>query len=133
MSNLLKTDSVEWEDINLSEDECKEILNKKYKTPIGNVHFGNNQLNKFEVRKRNELIWAADKILSNPSLIAETREGPVFFVKDFIKNNEDKIIISVMISETKAVISTHPERLNKVLDKIKKDGILFEKNSISKR
>lgn len=124
-------DGIGWEDKNLSDEECKEILSKQYKTPIGNVHYGENQLSKFDIRKRNELIWAADKILSNPSVIAETREGPVFFVKDFVKESKDKIIISVMISGTKAIISTHPESMNTILYKIKKDGILYEKDSIS--
>lgn len=43
---------------------------------------------------------------------------------------EDKIIVSVMIEKTKAIISTHPEKITRFLNKIKKDGVLFKKEVI---
>lgn len=130
LKNILKNNMEKWQEVLYSDEECLEILSKEYKTPIGKIHFGNNQLKKFNARDRQELVWAADKVLQDPSIIVETRESPIFFVKTFDKGeNKDITIISIMVQGTNAIISTHPEKIQTILHKTKKNGILYTKDS----
>lgn len=133
LTEILDNTKTAWEDIVYTDEECKKILSKEYNTPIGKVHYGKNQLDKFNIRDRQMLIWAADKVLTDPSIVVETREKPIFFVKTFRKEeNKDITIVSVMIQDANAIISSHPEKIKRILHKTKKNGILYTKDSLKR-
>lgn len=101
---------MKWEDVLNSEFDCKNILSKEYKTPIGLIHYANNQLS---IKK--EMILAADNILTDPSAILETKDNKILFVKMF--DGEDRKIITVKIDDNVAFINNYPEKLNDILHK----------------
>lgn len=113
-----------------TKEEYQKYLGSVMKTPLGDVRMGANQYAKFIAKHRENLFIATRSTLENPALIFLAENGSRVYVKSFSLNSrQSKIIISATIKKEDAsiVITTHEERLNQVLGKIKKTGILYEK------
>lgn len=68
--------------------------------------------------------------MENPSFIFRAENGTKVYVKSFVSDNgKKKNILSATIERDGIGISitTHEERINQILSKIKKTGILYEK------
>ena len=128
--NLLLSNSERFIASESSEKEYGKYLGGLVKTPLGAVRMGENQYKKFIAKHRGNLFIAARNTLERPILVFTAENGAVVYVKSFIDDSEkQKNIISVVIvkDSSSVVISTHEERMNQILNKMKKTGILYEK------
>lgn len=99
-------------------------------TPLGTVRMGANQYSKFMAKNRGNLFIAAKETLENPSFVFRAENGTRVYVKSFVSaDGKKKNVISATIERGDIGISitTHEERLNQILSKIRKTGILYEK------
>ncbi len=128
LSDVLKTRAVEFPIVPFSEENFKKYLGTPIDTPNGKVKLGENQLEKLKKKNRQDLIGAIHDTLADPCFIAEEKGGTTLYVKSFIKNDEQKNIMSVVIKRDglNISISTHEERESQILNKIKKAGVLME-------
>ena len=128
LHNVLKENAVKFPAVPFSEENYKKYLGSPIETPQGKVKLGENQFEKLKKKNRQDLIGAIHDTLSNPCFIAEEKGGTTLYVKSFIKNDEQKNIMSVVIKRDglNISISTHEERETQILSKIKKAGVLME-------
>lgn len=128
LHNVLKENAVKFPAVPFSEENYKKYLGSPIETPQGKVKLGENQFEKLKKKNRQDLIGAIHDTLSNPCFIAEEKGGTTLYVKSFIKNDEQKNIMSVVIKRDglNISISTHEEREPQILSKIKKAGVLME-------
>lgn len=128
--NLLFDNSEVFNPTDGSREEYQRYLGGLISTPLGAVRMGANQYAKFLEKKRGDLFVAARMTLEKPVFVFTAENGAVVYVKSFVKDSGKNInIVSAVIerNETGVVITTHEERLNQILSKIKKTGILYEK------
>ncbi|MBR5007875.1 MAG: DUF2213 domain-containing protein [Methanocorpusculum sp.] len=128
LSDVLKAKAVEFPTVPFSEENFKKYLGTPIDTPNGKVKLGENQFEKLKKKNRQDLIGAIHDTLADPCFIAEEKGGTTLYVKSFIKNDEQKNIMSVVIKRDglNISISTHEERESQILNKIKKAGVLME-------
>ena len=128
LQEVLKNNAVAFPAVPFSEENYKKYLGTPINTPNGKVKLGENQFEKLKKKNRQDLIGAIHDTLENPCFIAEEKSGTTLYVKSFIKNNEQKNIMSVVIKREglNISISTHEERESQILSKIKKAGVLHE-------
>lgn len=128
LQEVLKNNAVAFPSVPFSEENFKKYLGTPINTPNGKVKLGENQFEKLKKKNRQDLIGAIHDTLENPVFIAEEKSGTTLYVKSFIKNNEQKNIMSVVIKRDglNISISTHEERESQILSKIKKAGVLHE-------
>ena len=128
LHNVLKENAVDFPSVPFSEENYKKYLGSPISTPQGKVKLGENQFEKLKKKNRQDLIGAIHDTLEKPCFIAEEKGGTTLYVKSFIKNDEQKNIMSVVIKRDglNISISTHEERENQILNKIKKAGVLME-------
>ncbi len=115
---------------NGTREEFQRYLGGLIRTPLGMVRMGANQYSKFLEKKRGNLFIATRETLENPIIVFRAENGTVVYVKSFLSDNgRRKNILSATIEsdDVKVVITTHEQRLNQILSKIKKTGILYEK------
>ena len=113
-----------------SREEFQKYLGSPVETPLGQVRMGANQYSKFIEKKRGSLFIAARETLERPLLIFKAENGTVVYVKSFAsEDGKKRNVISATIEreDVKVAITTHEERLNQILGKIKKTSILYEK------
>lgn len=111
-------------------EEFQKYLGGLIETPLGAVRMGANQYQKFLEKKRGGLFLAARETLEKPLLVFTAENNAIVYVKSFSDaDGKIKNIISATIKrdDVKVAITTHEERLNQILRKIKKTGILYEK------
>ena len=111
-------------------EEYQKYLGSIIKTPLGNVRMGANQYAKFVEKHRQNLFIAALSTLENPAIIFEAENGAYVYAKSFILDSgRTRNIISATVKgeEVSIAITTHEERMNQILGKIKRTGILYEK------
>jgi hypothetical protein len=108
----------------------------KIQTPAGAVKLGEHQYEKLKARGREEYLGAVYQTLSDPGVIIEIEEkgGRVkLYTKSFRGDQDSKMdaVISVVvdIGGVSVSISTHRRNVNNTLNKIKKGGILYEKDT----
>ena len=128
LHDVLKANAVEFPTVPFSEENYKKYLGTPIDTPNGKVKLGENQYEKLKKKNRQDLIGAIHDTLEKPCFIAEEKGGTTLYVKSFIKNDEQKNIMSVVIRRDglNISISTHEEREAQILSKIKKAGVLME-------
>lgn len=128
LQEVLKNNAVAFPAVPFSKENYKKYLGTPINTPNGKVKLGENQFEKLKKKNRQDLIGAIHDTLENPCFIAEEKSGTTLYVKSFIKNNEQKNIMSVVIKRDglNISISTHEERESQILSKIKKAGVLHE-------
>ncbi len=128
LHDVLKTHAVKFPAVPFSEENYKKYLGTPINTPNGKVKLGENQFVKLQKKNRQDLIGAIHDTLENPCFIAEEKGGTTLYVKSFIKNDQQKNIMSVVIKRDglNISISTHEERESQILSKIKKAGVLME-------
>lgn len=113
-----------------SREEFQKYLGGLIATPLGQVRMGANQYSKFIEKKRGDLFIAARETLERPLLIFKAENGTVVYVKSFASaDGKKKNVISATIEreDARVAITAHEERLNQILNKMKKTGILYEK------
>lgn len=111
-------------------EEFQRYLGSPIQTPLGMVRMGANQYSKFIEKNRGNLFIAARETLEDPLLVFRAENGTIVYVKSFSScDGKRKNVISATIEsdDVKVAITTHEQRLNQVLSKIKKTGILYEK------
>lgn len=111
-------------------EEFQKYLGSPMLTPLGTVRMGANQYSKFMAKNRGNLFIAAKETLENPSFVFRAENGTRVYVKSFVSaDGKKKNVISATIERGDIGISitTHEERLNQILSKIRKTGILYEK------
>lgn len=127
---LIEKNSEPFLESNGTKEEYQKYLGTVMKTPLGNVRMGANLYAKFIEKHRENLFIAARSTLENPAPIFTAENGSRVYVKSFSSDSgRFKTVISVTIKkdDTSIVITTHEERMNQILKKIKKTGILYEK------
>ncbi len=96
---------------------------KSIKTPIGEVKFGQNQLQKLQEKKRERYIPLIQSTLKNPLFIVKDKNGGMLFVKSFLLDKEIYFTsVVVDIEDENVVISSHQVKLNKVVNRIYEKG-----------
>ena len=127
---LLANNAEKFEPSNGTKTEYQKYLGAFVDTPLGKVRMGANQYDKFVNKKRTDLFIATRKTLESPVLIFTAENNSKVYVKSFVTDvGKQKNIISVTIvkGDDLIAITTHEERLNQILNKMKKTGILYEK------
>ena len=128
LHDVLRKNAVTFPSVPFTEENFKKYLGSPISTPKGKVKLGENQFEKLKKKNRQNLIGAIHDTLEKPCFIAEEKGGTTLYVKSFIKNDEQKNIMSVVIKRDglNISISTHEEREAQILSKIKKAGVLME-------
>ncbi|MDR0321670.1 MAG: hypothetical protein LBI28_09220 [Treponema sp.] len=115
------------------ENYDKLFPNGKVKTPLGYVKLGEHQFEKLKTKERMELLGALKQTLADPIIVFSSGVAEIY-TKSFIEDEKTKAVLSVVITKEgeKISISTHRRDLSNVLNKIKKDNILYEKDIVQK-
>jgi len=116
------------------ENYDKLFPNNRVKTPVGEVKLGENQYAKLEANKRQKYLAGMHQTLTDPISITmqeDERGKTQVFAKSFRHNSKGKdglISAVVNINGQPVSISTHPKKLSKVTEKIKKTAdLVYEK------
>ena len=106
----------------------------KVTTPIGVIKLGGHQFKKLESEKRQEYLGGMYQTLTDPVTITnqEDQKGKAkIFSKSFIHKSKEKdgiISVIVDIGGQNVSISTHPRKLKKIIEEIKKTAdLIYEK------
>lgn len=129
-SELLSANAEPFRPTNGTREEFQKYLGSPIETPLGTVRMGANQYEKFIEKRRGNLFIAARETLACPLVVFRAENGTLVYVKSFASNGgKQRNIISATVERgsEKVAITTHEERLNQVLSKIKRTGILYEK------
>lgn len=137
LTKKLKLFAVPMQKIEFSRDTYKRLFpGDKVKTPIENVKLGEHQYEKLKARGREEYLGAVYQTLTDPVVVIETEKGNDrvrLYTKSFREFPGEKIdaVISVVvdIGGLPVSISTHRRDVKNTLNKIKKGGILYEKET----
>ena len=133
----MKLFAVPMQKIEFSRDTYKRLFpGGKVKTPIENVKLGEHQYEKLKARGREEYLGAVYQTLADPVVVIETEKGNDrvrLYTKSFrgFPGEKTDAVISVVvdIGGLPVSISTHRRDVNNTLNKIKKGGILYEKET----
>lgn len=130
--NKLQEDTVEFPEVEFSDENYEKYLGNPIDTPIGKVKISDNQKQKLIDENRTHLIGVISETLKHPGYMCKDTDGKTIFIKTYKRKGSPRNIISVMIEKDglKINVSTHYKRNNQVMNIIKRAEPLEEVSSV---